>query len=357
MQHVTLLTSCRSLLPFVCAPRVLQSWSSHDAVSRRCFGNCRVRCMSNAAQATEPVQQAQSLPSLIAAISTASTQTIDPGLHLVPTPIGNREDITLRALRVLSTVSTVYAEDTRHTRNLLSYYGISTLLVSLHEHNEHKRIQEVMQQLAGGATLALVSDAGMPSISDPGSQLVAAAVAAGHRVIPLPGPSAVVSALVASGLPTDDFRFVGFLPPKSSTRKTRLASLKAEAATLVCYVPPHSIAAVLRDAVDVLGAARRCCVARELTKVHEELHRDTLEGSAARFADQSVKGEITLVIEGNTQERSEEPTEEAMEAEVRQYLALGLSASDAAKAAASQLGVSKRLVYALSIKLAAERIP
>lgn len=304
-------------------------------------------------EASTSEEQSASLHSLISALSAASAQQLDVGLHVVPTPIGNREDITLRALRVLGRVSTVYAEDTRHTGNLLSYYGIKTSLRSLHEHNEYSRIKEVVLQLERGAALALVADAGMPSISDPGSQLVAAVVAAGQRVIPLPGPSAAVTALVASGLPSDNFRFVGFLPPKGGARRKCLQLLEGDTATLVCYVPPHALAAVLKDTVDVLGGQRMCCVARELTKSHEELVRGTLQQCAGKYAACTTKGEITLVIQGKHEARCE-VTKEVMQAELQRQLASGLSPSSAAKAAAAQLHVSKGILYDISVKLAQE---
>jgi len=250
--------------------RVLLTCSAPPASSRAAVhSNSTV----NFPQERDEEEHPTSLPGLVSALSAVSRQQLDAGLHLVSTPIGNREDITLRALRVLQQVSIIYAEDTRHSRQLLDYYGISTPLVSLHEHNEHSRMEQVLQQLACGASIALISDAGTPMISDPGSQLVATAAAAGHRIIPLPGPSAAVAAVVASALPSGDFRFIGFLPPKTAARRKSLEAIKGGSATLVCYVPPHGLPAVLRDAADILGHHRRCTVAREMTKARHRQHR------------------------------------------------------------------------------------
>lgn len=288
-------------------------------------------------------------------IAERSTQALEAGLHIVPTPIGNLEDITLRAIRVLQQSTTVLAEDTRHTRKLLVHYGLRTQLLSLHEHNEHSRITQVLEQLAMGSSLALVSDAGMPSISDPGSRIISAAIAGGHRIIPLPGASAAITALVASGLPADDFRFLGFLPPKSGARQRRLQELAGEEATLIFYAPPHGLASILRDAADVLGGERACVIARELTKVNEEFHRGSLAAAAQHYDSAPVKGEITLMIGGAQQSSSQPPNEGQLQAVLQRLLQAGESASSAAKLAAAECGVSKRTVYNLAVQLAAEQ--
>ncbi|KAI8476334.1 MAG: tetrapyrrole methylase [Monoraphidium minutum] len=222
-----------------------------------------------------------------------------PGLYVVGTPIGNLEDISMRALRVLRGAGVILAEDTRHSRKLLDHFGITTPLLSCHEHNERQRTRAVLQRLAGGEPMALISDAGMPAISDPGAGLVAAAAAAGVPVFPIPGPCAAICGLVGSGLPTSTFLFAGFLPPKQSARRAELRRLSGQAATLVLYAPPHGLLAVLGDAAAVLGGGRRCCVARELTKMHEEFVRGTLSEVLGEFSGRdAVKGEMVLIIEG-----------------------------------------------------------
>ena len=214
-------------------------------------------------------------------------------LFLVSTPIGNLDDITLRALRVLREASLIAAEDTRHTRRLLMRYDIATPCIAYHEHNKLARLDDVLAALAHG-DVALVSDAGTPAMSDPGFELVNACIAAGFPVVPIPGPSAPIAALVASGLPTDQFIYLGFLPRKGSERRALLQSLAEQPQTLLCFEAPHRIVAALEDMLKILGD-RRIVVARELTKLHEEV----LRGTAAEVLDglgERVRGEITLVI-------------------------------------------------------------
>ncbi|KAK9824473.1 hypothetical protein WJX72_010617 [[Myrmecia] bisecta] len=244
----------------------------------------------------------------------------------------------------------VLAEDTRHSRKLLTHLGISTPLISFHTHNEAARQNKVLERLDAGAALALISDAGMPAISDPGADLVAAVVQAGHRVIPIPGPSAVLSALVASGLSTSEFLFAGFLPPKAGARKKRLQELADVTATLILYAPPHSLVAILADAAGVLGSQRRCAVARELTKLHEEVYRDTLEGAHAEFMQRAPKGEVTLVIEGASQALVQLSDVE-VETLLRQAMQDGESASRAAKLVAESHSVSRKAAYELAMKV------
>lgn len=224
-------------------------------------------------------------------------------LYVVPTPIGNLEDITLRALRVLREVPVVLAEDTRHTRRLLTHYDIRTRLLSYHEHNERQRVSEVLELLERG-DVALVSDAGMPAISDPGMDLVRAVAQAGREVEVLPGPSAAVTALVASAIPGDAFLFVGFLPRRSSERRARLAEIADVRAAIVLYEAPHRLVAALKDILSVLGD-REMAAARELTKIHEEVVRGTVSRVLARFQETAPRGELTLVIAGA--ERSAAP--------------------------------------------------
>ena len=203
-------------------------------------------------------------------------------LYLVATPIGNLEDITHRAVRLLGEVDLVACEDTRHTRKLLNHYGINTRTISYHEHNERERAVELLKSLKAGLDVALVSDAGTPAISDPGFRLARLAIENGVRVVPVPGASALITALVASGLPTDEFFFGGFLPARSGARRARLQELASISATLIFYEAPHRIAATLRDAHEILGE-REAVVARELTKLHEEIARGRLSELAERF--------------------------------------------------------------------------
>jgi 16S rRNA (cytidine1402-2'-O)-methyltransferase len=218
-------------------------------------------------------------------------------LYLVSTPIGNLEDITRRALRVLAEVDLIACEDTRHTRRLLDHYGIKSKTISYHEHNERARADELAARISEGSTLALVSDAGTPAVSDPGFRLVRAAIERGVRVVPVPGASAFVAALIVSGLPTDEFFFGGFLPARSTARRARLAHLRALPATLVFYEAPHRIAEALRDARDVLGE-REAVVAREMTKLHEEIARGRLTELAEKFSgDHTARGEMVLIID------------------------------------------------------------
>jgi len=265
-------------------------------------------------------------------------------LYIVATPIGNLEDITLRALRVLHEVEWIACEDTRQTRKLLEHFGITKPLVSYHEHNETGRAAELVEKLAGGGSGALVSDAGTPLVSDPGYRLVHGAIAAGIRVVPIPGPSAAVGALSAAGLPTNAFRFCGFLPPRSSQRRKMLEQLKAETGTLIFYETPHRILEALEDVAVVMGP-RPVVMARELTKLHEEFLRGTAaeirEDLAARAA---VKGEITLLIgKAGMVQMDDTPIEDA----VRVAEQHGLPRMDAIKHVARQRGLSKREVYRL----------
>jgi 16S rRNA (cytidine1402-2'-O)-methyltransferase len=264
-------------------------------------------------------------------------------LYIVATPIGNLEDITLRARRVLRECDWIACEDTRQTRKLLEHLDISKPLVSYYEHNEAARAAELVAKLQAGAKVALVSDAGTPLISDPGYRVVTAAIDAGISVVPIPGVTAAMSALSASGLATDSFRFCGFLPAKSSQRRKMLEQLKQETCTLIFYETPHRILDALKDVEAAMGS-RPAVVARELTKIHEEF----LRGSAAQIratlaARPSVKGEITLLI-GKAESAGaadDTPLEDAVRAAEKQ----GLSRMDAIKQVAKTRGLSKREVY------------
>jgi 16S rRNA (cytidine1402-2'-O)-methyltransferase len=227
----------------------------------------------------------------------AASSLAGPALYLVGTPIGNLEDITLRALRVLKEVDVIACEDTRQTQKLLNHYAITTRTTSYHEHNEITKSAELVKEMQEGANVALVTDAGMPGISDPGYRLISLAIRHRVPVVPIPGASAFLAALVASGLPTDSFRFSGFLPAKRGERRAALEAVRSSPRTQLFYEAPHRIVETLTDVVEVLGEARHVVVAREVTKLHEEFLRghagEVLENLKAREA---VKGEITLLI-------------------------------------------------------------
>lgn len=266
-------------------------------------------------------------------------------LYLVATPIGNLEDITLRALRILrEQVAVIACEDTRQTQKLLEHFEIRKPMLSYHEHNEAARAVEIVDRLEQGESVAIVSDAGTPLVSDPGYRAVVAAVEAGCQVVALPGASAGLVALAASGLPVDQFRFIGFLPHKTHARKQIFESLKSEAATVVAYESPHRILDSLADMAEVLGS-RRVVLGRELTKLHEEFLRGTAAEIHAKLAARdSVKGEITLVI-GRAEEQLEQGDPKELVARLEQQ---GMERMEAIKAAAKQMGLPKREVYRLA---------
>ncbi len=271
-----------------------------------------------------------------------------PSLYLVATPIGNLEDITLRALRVLKEVDLIACEDTRQTLKLLSHYGIQTRLVSYHEHNEMTKAAELVVDLESGAKIALVTDAGMPGISDPGFRLIALAIRHHVPVVPIPGASAFLAALVASGLPTDSFRFSGFLPAKSGQRRKLLESVKESPRTQVFYEAPHRLLETLADVVEVLGTDRHVVVAREVTKIHEEF----LRGRAKDILDQlkargDVKGEITLLIaKPETQDLRPETSSVSVAQRVREIMAEERADEKAAlKKVAKERGIGKSEAY------------
>ncbi|WP_419862666.1 16S rRNA (cytidine(1402)-2'-O)-methyltransferase [Candidatus Poriferisodalis sp.] len=276
----------------------------------------------------------------------------EPRLWLVATPIGNLADIAPRAVEVLRDVSFVACEDTRRTGLLLQRLGIGGRpLVALHEHNETAVAAEIVQRLTAGETAAYVTDAGMPAISDPGQRLVAAAASAGIGVSAVPGPSAPVTAVAISGLPTDRWVMEGFLPRKGSLRSQRLDAIAAEQRTVVLLESPKRLGATLEDLVAACGADRPAVVVRELTKLHEEVARGTLAGLAAHFAEPS-KGEIVVVI-GPAPPAT--PTDAQISAEVTAELDSGASTRDAAAAVAQRLGVSRNRVYPLATELTRER--
>lgn len=269
-------------------------------------------------------------------------------LYLVATPIGNLEDMTLRGLRVLREAALIAAEDTRHARRLLHHYDIHTACLSYHEHNKLTRLDEILATLAGG-DVALISDAGTPALSDPGFELVRACIAAGFPVSSIPGPSAPIAALVASGLPTDQFFYAGFLPRRSSERRALLSSLADLPATLICFETPHRLTDALADLLAVLGD-RSIVLARELTKLHEEWLRLPISEAQAHFRTSPPRGEFTLIIAGATPIAA--PLDEQAVIERLQTLqAEGQRGSSAVRAVAQEFGLSRRVVYQLWLTL------
>ena len=282
-----------------------------------------------------------------------------PGLYLVATPIGNLGDITLRALDILKRADRIACEDTRQTQKLLNHFQIETPTVSCHQHNERSRATELVEALNGGARIALVSDAGMPGISDPGAWLAAEAIAAGVAVIPIPGANAALSALVASGLAIAEFHFIGFLPEKAGARRSRLEALAAEVAksnaarTLIFYEAPHRILETLADLEAVWGPDLRVVVARELTKIHEEFVRSTVAEARRELAGRErIRGEITLLVEALPKGKPEagsapahSATEKISVRVARLQTEMGIDEMEALKRLARELGQSKSDLY------------
>ncbi len=267
-------------------------------------------------------------------------------LYLVATPIGNLEDITLRALKILKEVSFIACEDTRRTAKLLNRHGISTARESLHEHNETARTPRLLEALREGKSIALVSDAGMPLISDPGFTLVSECNRAGIKVVPIPGPSSVLAALAGSGLPADHFYFAGFLPSRASQRTRKLAELSGLACTLILYEAPHRLLESLEEMIRVLGS-RRACLARELTKIHEEWLRGTLNEILDTLkARPAIQGECTLVIAGGGGKPQIQLYPHSIRAHVEQEMKkTGVSSKEALRNVAQQRGISRRDAY------------
>jgi len=268
-------------------------------------------------------------------------------LYIVGTPIGNLEDVTLRALRILAEVDLIAAEDTRRTRKLLAHYEIETPLTSYHEHNKLTKLDELVSTLQQ-KDVALVSEAGMPGLSDPGYELIQAAIARGIPVVPVPGPSALITALVISGLPTDSFLYLGFLPRRQKERRQLLASLARERHTLVAFEAPHRLRASLADLKDVLGD-RRIALARELTKMYEEVWRGSISQAQAHFEENPPRGEFTLVIEGAREKRVTWDGGQVMEA-LAELLAEGVERKEAVKVVADLAGWPKREVYKVALQ-------
>lgn len=269
-------------------------------------------------------------------------------LYVVATPIGNLEDMTYRAVRVLQEAALIAAEDTRHSRKLLDHYAIKTALISYHEHNEAARAEQLLKRLQQGESLALISDAGTPCIADPGYRLVSRCRTAGVQVVAVPGPSALVAALSIAGLPTDAFRFVGFLPSKSHGRRQLLEQFVDERQTIACYETPHRLQAALQDVVAVCGADRQLSVARELTKRHEELFAGTAAEALEYFSADRIRGELVLLLGPAPQRQPEGTVGDSL---LRLHAETDLSWKQIVKQVAKEFGLPGSDVYKESLAL------
>jgi 16S rRNA (cytidine1402-2'-O)-methyltransferase len=294
------------------------------------------------------------MPSTLPTPETGASELIAGGtLYVVATPIGNMDDVTIRAIRVLGGVGAIAAEDTRHTGKLLAHHGIATRLVSLHEHNERTRIPELIRQLEVGVSLAIVTDAGTPAVSDPGYRLVSQAVAHGIPVVPVPGVSAVITALSVAGLPTDSFIFIGFPAKKQGQRTRQLQALVMEPRTLVFYESPRRILRLLNELRQVMGD-RSAVLGREMTKLYEEFLRGRIsEIQEALLQRPVIKGECTLLIAGADEaiEANGLSDPASIEDAIAAVLATGASLSDASREVSKALGIPRRRVYALALKV------
>jgi len=273
-----------------------------------------------------------------------------PALYVVATPIGNLEDITLRAIRILKQVKLIAAEDTRETRKLLAAYDIQTPVTSYHEHNKLTKLEYILNQLQSG-DVALVSDAGTPGISDPGYELIVAVSQRNIPVIPVPGPSVLITSLIVSGLPTDAFTYLGFLPHKTSGRRRFLETICHEPRTLVFFESPHRLQDTLRDMLDILGN-RKIAVCRELTKVHEEIFRGNISEAIQHFV--VPRGEFTLVVAGIQQAKKENEITSEIESRLATLRQSGINAREAVSRLAEETGISRRKLYQAWIKLSKE---
>lgn len=274
-------------------------------------------------------------------------------LYIVATPIGNLEDISARAVRILNEVGLIAAEDTRHSRHLLQHFGIKTPLTSVHQFNEKKASQKLIEELRQGKNIALISDAGTPLVSDPGHHLLAEAIAAGIKIVPIPGACAAIAALCVSGLPTDKFLFVGFLPAKTGERQQKLVELKPLAFTLIFYEAPHRVAAMLADLEKVLGSERKAVIGRELTKTFESILRGTLQELKSHFEvhQEEVKGEFVILVEGES-EKTDFDEEKAVQ--ILKILLADLSINQAVKLASQITDISRNKLYQMALKLQAK---
>ncbi len=276
--------------------------------------------------------------------------TTTPALYIVATPLGNLQDITLRALEILKNVDLIAAEDTRHSRVLLQHYGITTSLIALHEHNERAQSETLLVRIEKGESIALISDAGTPLISDPGYHLVCMAREKNIKVIPIPGPSAIIAALSVAGLPTDHFTFAGFLSAKDATRQKQLDALKDVAHTLIFYEAPHRILTTIKIMLKVFGHARQAVIARELTKTFETIHADSLENLSLWLENDAnqQRGEMVILVQGAEPQIDEMMTEAIR---ITQILLRELPLKQAVKLAAEISGAKKNLLYEQALQL------
>jgi 16S rRNA (cytidine1402-2'-O)-methyltransferase len=270
-------------------------------------------------------------------------------LYVVATPIGNLEDMTLRAIRILQTVDLIAAEDTRHTGKLLQHFQIATPQISYHEHNRAARLEELLQYLRVGKNIALVTDAGVPGIADPGYELIQASIEQAIAVVPIPGANAALTALAAAGLPSDRFVFEGFLPTKTKERSDRLQILRRETRTIVLYEAPHRLEKTLADLAEVMGESRPVVLARELTKLYEDFWRGSIGEAIAFYQTNSPKGEYTLVIAGAEEYQGLMLSEDEIKQELRQLLDQGMSKSQASRHLAELTSVPRRQIYQLTL--------
>jgi 16S rRNA (cytidine1402-2'-O)-methyltransferase len=271
-------------------------------------------------------------------------------LYIVGTPIGNLEDMTFRAIKILQAADLIAAEDTRHTGKLLQHFQITTPQISYHEHNRHQRLPELIDKLLLGKDIALVTDAGMPGISDPGSELVKACADANINIIPIPGACACIVGISASGLPTDRFVFEGFLPAKGQERQQSLEALQIESRTIILYESPHRLRQTLQDLANVLGSDRQIVLARELTKMHEEFWRGSVESAIELYTNNEPKGEFTLIL-GGIQTAAPVFSEDAIKAELQTLIKEGISRSQASRQLAQQTSLPRRQIYQLALTL------
>lgn len=269
-------------------------------------------------------------------------------LYIVATPIGNLEDISFRAVRILQSVDYIAAEDTRHTGKLLNHFQIKVPQISYHEHNQKQRIPELLDKLKAGKNIAVVTDAGMPGISDPGYEMVTACIDAGVNVVPIPGANAAITAISAAGLPSERFVFEGFLPTKGKERQQRLDLLETESRTIILYESPHRLEKTLADLANCLGSDRPIALGRELTKLHEEFWRGTIGEALSYYQSVPPQGEFTLVIAGKS-EATEEISDTTLKTELENLLKQGISRSEATKIMAERTSVSRRKIYQLAL--------
>ena len=273
-------------------------------------------------------------------------------LYVVGTPIGNLDDLTFRSLATLKKVTLIAAEDTRHTGKLLQHFDISTPQISYHEHNRLSRLDELLNILSQGQDIALVTDAGMPGISDPGYELIKACIEAKIEVVPIPGVTAVITALAVSGLPTERFCFEGFLPGKAKLRQERLESLKTETRTMVFYEAPHKLIKTLEDLRETFGPTRKIVLGRELTKLYEEIWRGTIaEAINLYLENKTPKGEFTIVVMGNNQADTIQLSEEELKRELKQIIERGVNRSQASRQLAQVTNLSRSRLYKLALEI------